>query len=123
MAKAEKKPGKYDITLKVNATFDQLVALSVQDVNLKINSRDEIEAARTDVVRFQLPNDYMTEESLTRFKDPALRELLVEVFWKQPENVQQVLDEAVVRSSSSSRFEQIRNVVLSMWVKDGNLNF
>ncbi|GAA4737932.1 hypothetical protein GCM10023229_16230 [Flavisolibacter ginsenosidimutans] len=35
MAKAKKKPGKYDITLKVNATFEQLIAASVQNINLK----------------------------------------------------------------------------------------
>lgn len=123
MAKEKKKPGKYDTTLKVNATFEQLIAASVQNINLRPIPRAEIEESRTDIMRFQLPKDYLNKDSLKYFREPALRELFINLFWKQPDNVVGVLDKAVEQSGNSPRFKQIKETVLALWVKDGKLVF
>jgi hypothetical protein len=51
-------------------------------LNLTAVSREELEANRTDVHRFQNPEDYMTEESLKYFRDEDNKKAFVEKFWK-----------------------------------------
>lgn len=96
---------------------------SAPELNLRIRSRDEIEANRTDFNRFCQPNAYLTEKELQYFRDPVLRDLFVKVFWECPDNVTAVLDEAVEKAGGTFRVRQIRDLVIHMLIKDGKIDF
>jgi hypothetical protein len=90
------------------------------EINLHWSTRAEIEEGRTDIVRFDHPNDYETETDLKWFRDEQLRQLFVKVFWQQPANIVEVLDDAVKNyPSSKSRVLQIRDLILKQYARDG----
>ena len=95
----------------------------VKELNLRIRSRDEIEANRTDFHRFTDPNSYLKEKNLQYFRDPALRDLFVKVFWECPDNVTSVLDEAVEKAGGTFRVRQIRDYIMKYLVKHGKIEF
>ncbi len=51
------------------------------EFNMRIVTRQEIEANRTDYNRFELPEDYTTEEHLMYFKEEFNRRMFVDYYW------------------------------------------
>lgn len=93
-------------------------------INLRKVTRDELEDGLPDIIRFDHARSYLKPEYLKYFRDEHLRELFVKVFWERPDNVTEVLDEAV-RNYPRGRFriEQVRDRILQQYVRDGKLIF
>lgn len=79
----------------------------LQPFNLQFDTRAEIEQGRTDFVRFILSEDYLTEESLTHFRNDTLQWLFRTIYHDEETPNESLFGEGLRRSNRSPLVEQV----------------